>query len=291
MTLADPRRRPRLAGGRRPPSTACRRSRSRRWSSRRAATSTGISPILKQQLRGKFGDLVAVPRDEAEVIKVARLCVERKIPLTVRGAGTGNYGQAMPLEGGIILETTALDRIVSLDRGMLTVGAGKKLIDLEAETVPRGWELRWHPSTRRTATIGGFVAGGSTGIGAIKPRPVAGSGQRPCRLKVVTLEDEPRVLETPRERRRRAEGDPCLWLQRHHHRADGADGAGPALGGRHGRLPGRVRGGDGFLRRAGGQRRHRKRKLISPIERAGPAGLLQGARPDAERGRGGRACA
>lgn len=151
------------------------------------------SPILKQQLRGKFGDLVVVPRDEAEVIKVARLCVERKIPLTVRGAGTGNYGQAMPLEGGIILETTALDRIVSLDRGVLTVGAGKKLIDLEAETVPQGWELRWHPSTRRTATIGGFVAGGSTGIGAINHGLLRDRGSV-LSLKVVTLEDEPRVL-------------------------------------------------------------------------------------------------
>lgn len=151
------------------------------------------SPILKQQLRGKFGDLVVVPRSEAEVLKVAKLCVDRKIPLTVRGAGTGNYGQAMPLEGGIILETTALDRIVSLDRGMLTVGAGKKLIDLEAETIPQGWEMRWHPSTRRTATIGGFVAGGSTGIGAINYGLLRDRGSV-LSLKVVTLEDEPRVL-------------------------------------------------------------------------------------------------
>ena len=42
--------------------------------------------------------------------------------------------------------------------GMLRVGPGRKLIDIDSETRPNGWELRMHPSTKRTATIGGFVA-------------------------------------------------------------------------------------------------------------------------------------
>ncbi|MEQ8966543.1 MAG: FAD-binding oxidoreductase [Azospirillaceae bacterium] len=151
------------------------------------------SPILKRELRGKYGDAVVVPRDEAEVLAVARACVRHRVPLTVRGAGTGNYGQAMPLEGGVILETTALDRIETLSDGVLTVGAGKRLIDLEAETIPQGWELRFHPSTRRTATIGGFVAGGSTGVGAINYGLLRDRGSV-LGLRVVTLEDDPRVL-------------------------------------------------------------------------------------------------
>ena len=59
-----------------------------------------FSPILLEQLRNKRGNLAVFPRTEAEVIQVAKICVKHKVPLTVRGAGTGNYGQCIPLKGG-----------------------------------------------------------------------------------------------------------------------------------------------------------------------------------------------
>ena len=152
------------------------------------------SPILKAQLRGKFGDVVVVPRSEADIVATVKACVAQNIPITVRGAGTGNYGQAMPLEGGVILEMTAMDRIRSLEDGILRVEAGKRLLDLEEETIPQGWEMRFHPSTRRTATIGGFIAGGSTGIGAINYGLLRDRGSV-LGLRVVTVEETPRVLE------------------------------------------------------------------------------------------------
>ena len=54
-----------------------------------------------------------------------------------------------------------MDQIVSLDArdGVVSAGAGIILQQLEDETRKHGWELRQHPSTRRTATLGGFVAG------------------------------------------------------------------------------------------------------------------------------------
>ncbi len=151
------------------------------------------SPILKRQLAKHFGDLIAIPKDEAEVVKVAAACARRRIPLTVRGAGTGNYGQAMPLAGGVILDMTAMDKIVSLEAGALKVQPGMKLIDLEAQTVPQGWELRFHPSTRRTATIGGFIAGGSGGIGSINFGVLRDRGTVRS-LRVVTVEETPRIV-------------------------------------------------------------------------------------------------
>jgi FAD/FMN-containing dehydrogenase len=59
-----------------------------------------FSPILTPQLSGKVSDIVVRPANEAEVLKVAEVCVKFKAPLTVRGAGTGNYGQCVPLQGG-----------------------------------------------------------------------------------------------------------------------------------------------------------------------------------------------
>ena len=70
-----------------------------------------FSPILAEQLKDKVGDLVVRPKTEAEVLKVARACVEAKVPLTVRGAGTGNYGQAIPLSGGIVLDLSMMNAV------------------------------------------------------------------------------------------------------------------------------------------------------------------------------------
>ena len=55
------------------------------------------SPILNEKLDGCIADLVVRPSDHNAVMKVAEICWEFSIPLTLRGAGTGNYGQAVPL--------------------------------------------------------------------------------------------------------------------------------------------------------------------------------------------------
>jgi FAD/FMN-containing dehydrogenase len=152
------------------------------------------SPILKEQLRGKSADLIVCPCEEAEIVRVARACAKHRVPITVRGGGTGNYGQAVPLAGGIVLDVTALDRIESIAGGIMRVQPGKKLVDIDAETRPQGGELRMHPSTKRTATIGGFVAGGSGGIGSITYGGLREPGNV-LAARIVTLEDEPRVIE------------------------------------------------------------------------------------------------
>ena len=101
----------------------------------------------------------------------------------------------MPIHGGIVLDLSALDQVLWVKGGVLRVQAGAKLAAIEARTIPdHGLELRFHPSTRRTASIGGFVAGGSSGIGSVtygtlrEPGNVLG-------LRVVTMEAAPRVLE------------------------------------------------------------------------------------------------
>lgn len=152
------------------------------------------SPLLKNELRGKAADVVVMPRDEADILRTIRECVARRVPLTVRGGGTGNYGQMVPLAGGVLLDLSGMSRILSLRPGVGRFEAGAKLIDIDAAAVPIGWELRMHPSTKRTATVGGFVAGGSAGIGSILYGQLRDRGNVSA-LRVVTMEDEPRALE------------------------------------------------------------------------------------------------
>jgi FAD/FMN-containing dehydrogenase len=152
------------------------------------------SPILNEQLNGKSADLIVAPRDEAEVIRVAAVCARHRVPLTVRAGGTGNYGQAVPLEGGVLLDITALASIEWTRPGLMRVGAGAKMNAIDAELQPSGWELRMHPSTKRTATIGGFVAGGSGGIGSVNYGGLREPGNI-LAARIVTIEEQPRIIE------------------------------------------------------------------------------------------------
>jgi FAD/FMN-containing dehydrogenase len=152
------------------------------------------SPILKDALNAKFGDLVVCPRDEADIVRVARAAARFRVPITPRGGGTGNYGQAVPLAGGIVLDMTGLDAIEWARPGQIRVQAGKKIIDIDDALRAEGRELRMHPSTKRTATIGGFVAGGSGGVGSVTYGYLRERGNV-LAARVVTVEDEPRVLE------------------------------------------------------------------------------------------------
>jgi len=153
-----------------------------------------FSPILKEQLENKKADLVVKPKNEAQVLQVARLCVKHKIPLTIRGSGTGNYGQCIPLEGGIVLDTTNLNKIISLESGLARVEAGIKMIALDREAHKIGWELRMVPSTYHSATLGGFIGGGSVGAGSITYGLIKDPGNV-LALRLVSMEDEPKVLE------------------------------------------------------------------------------------------------
>ena len=100
----------------------------------------------------------------------------------------------MPLAGGVLLDITALDTIEWIRPGQIRVGAGAKMNAIDAATQPLGYELRMHPSTKRTATIGGFVAGGSGGIGSITHGGLREPGNI-LAARIVTMEPEPCIIE------------------------------------------------------------------------------------------------
>src|SRR5258708_1763129 len=126
------------------------------------------SPILRPQLASKVADIAVQPRDTAELMAVVRYAGKHQVPLTVRGAGTGNYGQCVPLEGGILLDLSLLDNIEEITSGGVAVcQPGLRLGALETAARTHGWELRMYPSTLVKATVGGFLAGGSGGIGSV----------------------------------------------------------------------------------------------------------------------------
>src|SRR6516164_1570509 len=153
-----------------------------------------FSPILKTQLQGSVADVVVVPRDETDVLRTASAAASYRVPVTIRGGGTGNYGQCVPVQGGIVLDMTALDVIEWQKGPLVRVGSGCKMHFIDAETRKQGFELRMHPSTKRMSSIGGFAAGGSGGVGSVTYGGLRELGNI-MGARVISIEENPRAFE------------------------------------------------------------------------------------------------
>ena len=152
------------------------------------------SPVLRPQLAGKTGDVVVQPISLEEVLAILRFAGKNEIPVTVRGAGTGNYGQCVPLEGGIVLDLSLMYKLEQITAdGVAVCQPGLRLAVLETEGRKKGWELRMYPSTLAKASIGGFLAGGSGGIGSVRHGGLR-DFDTVLAFEVVTMEEEPRVV-------------------------------------------------------------------------------------------------
>ena len=157
------------------------------------------SPILTELLDGKVGDVLVTPRTQEDVVRVAAACAKHRIHITVRGGGTGNYGQCVPMEGGVILDITQLNQVLNIAAGSVTCQAGILIADLEravraSDVVTGGQEILMYPSTRDIATIGGFIAGGYAGAGSVRNGILKDTGNVTM-IRVVTLETTPKIIE------------------------------------------------------------------------------------------------
>jgi FAD/FMN-containing dehydrogenase len=116
------------------------------------------------------------------------------VPITVRGSGTGNYGQCMPLHGGVILDLSAYNRLLWCEGGVGRAQAGIRMMEMDRATQPAGYELRCVPSTFRSATLGGLYGGGFGGVGSINFGPLASTGNV-LGVRAMSIEPEPKVVE------------------------------------------------------------------------------------------------
>ncbi|MBD2104189.1 FAD-binding oxidoreductase [Leptolyngbya sp. FACHB-261] len=152
------------------------------------------SPWLKEQLADKRADVVVQCTTEAQIVALLRLTYQHRVPITARGLGTGNYGQIVPLYGGVLLDLKPMNQILAFSNGGVIAEPGVKLSTIEQEGRQQGLELRMYPSTIGTASIGGFVAGGSGGIGSIAHGVLRDRGNLRA-LRLITAEAEPQILE------------------------------------------------------------------------------------------------
>ncbi|GAC1326622.1 MAG: hypothetical protein NVSMB2_25920 [Chloroflexota bacterium] len=90
------------------------------------------SPLLTDALADKTADAVVRPGTLDELRPLVALAVEHRVPITFRGAGTGNYGQSRPLEGGLLVDVRRLNRVISVNESSITVECGTVMEDRQA---------------------------------------------------------------------------------------------------------------------------------------------------------------
>lgn len=118
----------------------------------------------------RMPDVVVRPADTDQVAAILRLANEERVAVVPRGSGTGLSGGSVPIEGGIVLDLTRMNRIIEIDRANLlaTAEAGVITAALAAEAQKYNLLYPPDPGSIKVCTIGGNVAENAGGLRAIK---------------------------------------------------------------------------------------------------------------------------
>ena len=114
-------------------------------------------------------DVLIFVQSALEISKIMKYANEEKIPVVVRGSGTGLVGGCVPMAGGIVICTSKMNKILELDENnlTLTVEPGVLLFEIYQYVESRGYFYAPDPG-EKTATIGGNISTNAGGMRAVK---------------------------------------------------------------------------------------------------------------------------
>ena len=120
--------------------------------------------------KGHPPDIVIIPAETRQVAAIARVCNEHRVPLVIRGAGTGFTGGAVPTRGGVLLSMERFSRILDIDELNLLAVVEPNVInaDLQREVEKVGLFYPPDPASLNQSSIGGNVAECAGGPRAFK---------------------------------------------------------------------------------------------------------------------------
>ncbi len=115
-------------------------------------------------------DVIVRPLSFEDVADVLRVAQKLRVPVTLRAGASWAFGGAMPTLGGVVMDLTRLNEIISFDdeKGLITLQCGavwKKVMGFLEGT---DWRLPIYPSSAPSATVGGFAATGGLGYGSLQ---------------------------------------------------------------------------------------------------------------------------
>jgi glycolate oxidase len=131
---------------------------------RRAYESDGLTAYRQPPL------VVVLPSTVAQVAAVLRYCMDERVKVVPRGAGTSLSGGALPLADGVLLGMGKFNRILDIDYDNRAVVAqpGVTNLGISHAVAAEGFYYAPDPSSQIACTIGGNVAENSGGVHCLK---------------------------------------------------------------------------------------------------------------------------
>ncbi len=115
-------------------------------------------------------EVVVMPREVDQISKLLQYCNQARIPVTVRGAGTGLSGGALPIHQGIVLDMQRFNKILNIDTENFQVTTEPGVITqvLQEAVLAHGLQYPPDPASKGSCFIGGNIAENSGGPRAVK---------------------------------------------------------------------------------------------------------------------------
>ncbi|MCM3042271.1 FAD-binding protein [Paenibacillus motobuensis] len=115
-------------------------------------------------------DAVVYPETTAEVQSILRLANEHRIPIVPRGAASNLCGGTVPVQGGIVVAMSRMNKLLDLDTDNLTatVQPGLNTKKFHQEVERRGLFYPPDPSSMVISTLGGNIMEGAGGLRGLK---------------------------------------------------------------------------------------------------------------------------
>ncbi|HZR98553.1 MAG TPA: FAD-binding oxidoreductase, partial [Chloroflexota bacterium] len=127
------------------------------------------------QLSPRAPDVAVIAGAVDDVQALIRYAAERGIPITPRGAATGQTGGAVALRGGIVLSLNALNRVLEIDAPNMQVFCEPGVVhaQLNEQLAPHRLVFPPDPGSSRMATVGGMASTNAHGMRAVKYGPTS----------------------------------------------------------------------------------------------------------------------
>jgi glycolate oxidase len=125
---------------------------------------------FESMMAPRLPDVVVQPRDTDDVARTLAFAAEHRLPVTPRGAATGQAGGALPARGGIVVDVSGMNRVLEVDAANLQVVIQPGVVHADLNDRLAASKLLFppDPGSSRMCTVGGMVSNNSRGMRAIK---------------------------------------------------------------------------------------------------------------------------